>query len=113
MRGSTSGAGTRGLIKLRPNQKALQEWQVYQMMTYETQWKAIINEKWETYKNTWEGENLGKEFNESRFAFMNAFIKEKYLEETEEVKTSVRTRREELREAFELEGAEKNASYQR
>ena len=83
------------------------------MMTYETQWKAVINKDWEMYKKTWEAVNPGKEFNESWFAFMNAFIKEKYLEETEEVKANVRKRREELKDAFELEGAEKNASYQR
>jgi formylmethanofuran dehydrogenase subunit C len=82
-------------------------------MTYETQWKAVVTKEWEMYKNKWEAENLGKEFNESRFAFMNSFIKEKYLEETEEVKINVRKRREELKDAFEVEGAEKNASYQR
>lgn len=94
-------------------QKTLQEWQVYQVMTYNTQWKAVISKEWETYKSSWEAENPGKEFSESWFVFMNSFIKQKYLEETEEVKISVRKRQEELKDAFEPEGLQKNTLNQK
>lgn len=91
----------------------LQEWQVYQIMTYETQWKAVIDKEWETYKSTWEAENPGNELDKTRFKFMNSFMKEKYLEEMEEVQSSVRKRREELKAEIYADGEDKNLAYQK
>ena len=113
MRGATSGNGSRGLLKLKAKPKSLQEWQVYQLMTYETQWKAVIDKEWETYKSTWEVENPGTELDKTRFTFMNSFMKEKYLEQTEEVQSSVRKCREDLKAEVDADGEDKNTTYQK
>ena len=59
-------------------------------MTYKTQWKAVIDKEWETYKCMWEVENPGDKLDKTRFTFMNSFMKQKYLEETKEVQNNVR-----------------------
>ena len=35
---------------MKGKQKTLQEWQVYHQMTYESQWKTVIDEEWGKYK---------------------------------------------------------------
>ena len=82
-------------------------------MTYETQWKAVIDKEWETYKSTWEAANPDDELDKTRFTFMNSFMKDKYLEETEEVQNSVRKPREELKAEIYADGEDKNLAYQR
>lgn len=83
-------------------------------MTYETQWKTIVDEEWAEYKNTWEAERPGEELDETRFTFMASFMRNKYKEETEDVKETVKKRREEMKVQMEEdgEGHEKNESYQ-
>jgi len=98
---------------MKGKQKTLQEWQVYHVMTYQSQWKPIVDEEWEKYKSTWEAENPGKELDETRFSFMASFMRQKYLEETEDVQNNVKKRREELKAEYEGEGAEKNRAYQK
>jgi hypothetical protein len=93
--------------------KALQEWQVYHQMTYESQWKAVIDDEWEEYKSTREEEIPSEELDETRFTFMASFMRKKYLEEMEEVKVNVRKRREELKAELEVEGEDKNLDYQK
>ena len=44
---------------------------------------------------------------------MNSFMKQKYLEETEEVQSNVRKRQEELKVEVDADGEDKNAAYQR
>jgi hypothetical protein len=97
---------------MKGKQKTLQEWQVYHVMTYESQWKAVIDKEWENYKNTWEAENPGKELDQTRFSFMASFMRQKYLEQTEDVQNNVRKRREELKAELEVEGEDKNNAYQ-
>jgi hypothetical protein len=97
---------------LKGKPKTLQEWQVYHLMTYDTQWKVVIDKEWETYKSTWEAENPGDEPDKTRFTFMNSFMKQKYLEETEEVQNNVRKRREELKAEVGADGEDKNVAYQ-
>jgi len=113
-RGTTSGNGARGLLKPKTKQKTLQEWQVYHTMTYKSQWKAVIDEEWEKYKTAWEAAHPDEELDETRFSFMASFMRQKYLEETEEVQNDVRKRREELKAEVkdEEEGDEKNVAYQ-
>ena len=109
----TLGNGTRRLLKMKGRQKMLQEWQVYHTMTYETQWKNIINVEWEKYKSVQEAEKPSEELDETRFTFMASFMRQKYLEETNEVQEKVRQRREELKsENGGGEGEEKNVGYQ-
>ena len=43
---------------------------------------------------------------------MNSFMKQKYLEETEEVQNNVRKRREELKAEVGADGEDKNVAYQ-
>jgi hypothetical protein len=90
-------------------------------MTYESQWKSVIDEEWEKYKTTWEGENPGEEPNETRLTFVASFMRRKYQEETEEVLNNVRKRRDEMKtdleDEREREGegegeGEKNLAYQ-
>ena len=69
--------------------KALQEWQVYHQMTYENKWKSVIENEWEEYKKKWETESPGEKPPQTCFSFMNTFIKEKYLEETEDMQEEV------------------------
>jgi hypothetical protein len=115
MRGSISGNGARGLLKTKTKQKTLQEWQVYHAMTYKSQWKAVIDEAWEKYKTACEEAAPGDEPEETRFGFMASFMRQRYLEETEEVQNNVRKRREELKTEIEddEEGEEKNFTYQK
>ena len=90
----------------------LQDWQVYHAMTYKTQWKTVIDVEWEKYKRTWEAEKSGKEPDVTRFTFMTSFMRQKYQEETEEVRDKVRKHQEELKTALEAEGEDKNRAYQ-
>ncbi|KIJ94642.1 hypothetical protein K443DRAFT_134674 [Laccaria amethystina LaAM-08-1] len=111
MRGATSGNGARGLLKIG-KQKALQDWQVYHVMTYKTQWKTVVDEEWEKYKSAWEAKNTGEEPEETRFTFMASFMRQKYQEESEEVRNNVKKRQEELKAELETEGEDKNHAYQ-
>ena len=92
--------------------KSLQEWQVYHQMTYESQWKVVIEEEWEKYKATWEVEKPGEKIDETRFTFMASFMKQKYSEESEEIQDSVRKRCDELKAEVNVEGGDKNAAYE-
>ena len=74
------------------------EWQVYQQMTYESKWKAIIDKEWSKIRKKWEAENPETKMTETRFTFMNTFLQEKYKEESEDVKAEVKKRQAELKE---------------
>ena len=58
-------------------------------------------------------ENPDDELDKTRFMFMNLFMKDKYLEETEEVQNSVRKCQEELKAEIYADGEDKNLAYQR
>ena len=83
-------------------------------MTYETRWKKVVDEEWEKYKSEWEDEKPGVEPDETRFTFITSFMRQKYQEETEEVREDVKKHREELKAQIEEEGEgdEKNLAYQ-
>lgn len=83
-------------------------------MTYETQWKKVVDEEWAKYQSEWEAERPGEEIDKTRFTFMASFMRKKYQEETEEVHENVKKRREELKTEIEdeREGNEKNIAYQ-
>jgi hypothetical protein len=95
---------------MKGKQKTLQEWQVYHQMTYESQWKTVIDEEWGKYKA--EKASLSEDLNETRFTFMSSFMRRKYSEESEEVQNNVRRRRDELKVEFDVEGEDKNRAYQ-
>jgi len=110
-RGSTSGLGTQGVLKIT-QLRLCQEWQVYQMMAYESKWKTIINSEWEAYKKKWDEENPGVKVPQGHFAFMNLFLKNKYAEEMEEVKAVIRKRRAAMKVELNAETNEQNNAYQ-
>ena len=62
--------GEHGLLKMKGKQKTLQEWQVYHIMTYKSQWKAVIDDEWEKYKSAWKAEKPTEDLDETRFTFM-------------------------------------------
>jgi hypothetical protein len=64
----------------------LQDWQAYHALTYETQWKTHIDKEWARYKNDWELQNPTVKPPKTRFTIMVEFIKEKFKNETEEMK---------------------------
>ena len=69
--------------------------------------------EWEKYKSVQEAEKPSEELDETRFTFMASFMRQKYLEETDEVQEKVHQRREELKsENGGGEGDEKNMGYQ-
>ena len=97
---------------MKGKQKILQEWQVYHTMTYESQWKAVIDKEWEKYKSAWKAEKPTEDLDKTRFTFMSSFMRQKYSEESEEVQNNVRRRRDELKVEIDVEGEDKNHAYQ-
>lgn len=73
----------------------LQDWQAYQALTYEKKWKPHIDKEWEKYKTEWEVEHPNEKPPKRRIQIMTEFIKEKYKNETDEMKE----RCEEFRQA--------------
>lgn len=103
------------ILKMKPRPKMLQDWQAYHALTYETQWKPHIDEEWTRYKNEWELQNSTEKPPKNRFMIMVDFIKEKFKNETEEMKL----RCEEYRQARKSESpapnnpqVEKNLQFQ-
>ena len=111
-RGSTSGTGTRGLLKITGQSRLRQEWQVYQSMTYENKWKEVIDSEWDDYQKKWKADHPDTELPQKRFTFMNSFLKEKYKEESEEVKKEVRERQAAMNAEIDEED-NRNDGYQR
>lgn len=89
---------TRGILKVKGKSKLPQEWQIYQGLTYEEQWKPIIEEEWKKYQAEWEESNPDTKLPQHCFAFMNSFLKAKYAEESEEYKKDIQAHREKLRD---------------
>jgi hypothetical protein len=69
----------------------LQAWQAYHSLTYESKWKPFVDEKWQTYKTEWESEHPNEKPQKTRFEIMNEFIKEKFANETDNMKEQCET----------------------
>jgi hypothetical protein len=100
----------RGILKIKGRSKRPQEWQIYQRLTYKDKWKPIIDEEWRKFRDQWEEEN-GSESKppQTRFSFMNTFLKVKYAEETDEMKQHVQELRDQP-DSGEEDGAEDDNS---
>lgn len=111
-RGSSSGTGKRGVLKLQTKTKLLQPWQAYQSLFYRSKLKPIIDQAWEDYKSSLA---VGTKPDKSRFLFMNEKVQEMFAAETEEVRELVEAHRLKLKEGGEsLENNEvQNQRYQR
>ena len=64
----------------------LQPWQAYHALAYLSKWKVVIDEKWDTYRTEWISDHPDSKPPKSRFQMMVEFMKEKYAEETPEMK---------------------------
>jgi hypothetical protein len=89
-------------MKAKP--KMLQSWQAYHALTYDSQWKPDIDKEWVRYKTEWESENPTEKPPKNRFTIMVEFMKEKFKDETEEMKL----RCEEYRQARKSESPVQN-----
>lgn len=85
-RNLSSNGSARGLLKIKSKPRVLQGWQAYQALTYELKWKPIVDKEWARYKTEWELEHPKETLPKKRFTFMVEFMKEKYKNETEEMK---------------------------
>ena len=57
------------------------------MLTYQNQWKSVVQEEWVTYQKKWISEHPNEPTPaKTRFQIMVEFMKEKYNQETEEMK---------------------------
>ena len=102
-------------MRLQTKPKMLQGWQAYQALTYETKWKAHVDTAWKEYKLAWESENPDEKAPKKRFQIMIEFMKEKYAEETTEMKDRCKAYRKKLyAESLESikNAGQNNAGYQ-
>jgi hypothetical protein len=90
--------GSRGVLKIKGRPRVLQAWQAYQALTYESQWKPLVSEEWDKYKNQWSKEHPNEKPPKTRFTIMVEFIKDKFANETEEMKARCEELRKTLKE---------------
>ena len=70
-------------IKQKTQPRMLQPWQA---LTYKSKWKTEVDVAWSTYKSMWTTEHPEEKLPKSRFQIMIEFIKEKFEQESDEVK---------------------------
>ena len=92
-----SGGGT-SLLKVSAPPKMLHPWQAYQALTYESKWKTEVDKEWKEYKNQWEADHPGEDPPKGRFVIMTEFMREKYRNESEEMKERCEQYRRSLKE---------------
>jgi hypothetical protein len=103
----SSSTGPRvNILKIKQKPKLLQDWQAYQALTYENQWKPYVDEEWEKYKREWASEHPNKNPPKKRFTIMVEVMKEKFKHESEEMKQ----RCEDYRKSRKLESPVPNDS---
>jgi hypothetical protein len=94
----------------------LQSWQAYHALTYKKQWKPVIQEKWSTYHKEWTSEHPNEKPAKTRFQLMVEFMKEKYDQESPEMKERCEEYRKCLRDESPVasvnEDAERNSEFQ-
>jgi hypothetical protein len=82
----TLTGASNGLLKIKTKPKMLQGWQAYQALTYGQKWKTHVDKEWKIYKTEWEEEHPNEKPPKMRLQIMTEFIKEKYQNETDEMK---------------------------
>lgn len=105
---TSTPASSFGTLSLKKKQK-LQAWQAYHLLTYETQWKPVIDKEWAELCTEWEKLHPDEKIPQTWFAFMNKFMKEKFDKETDKVKKQVE---EYQQKAIEEKAENLNAVYQ-
>lgn len=109
-RGSSSGSGTRGILKLSTAAKLVQPWQAYLNKFQHTKLKKKIEDAWRDYRK---GVPNGEKPEKTLFEIRNKVARELYEEESTEVKREVENHRRIMRESQVASDAEKNASFQK
>ena len=109
-RGSSSGTGTRGVLKLGPGPKLVQPWQAYLNMFQHTKLKDKIDDAWNEHLiEVPEDQKNPKKL----FGIRNKVAQKMYATETSDVKKEVELRRREMMSDKETEDfVEKNKSFQ-
>ena len=80
-------SNTGSVLKVKTKPRMLHAWQAYHAITYEKQWKGEVDKVWAQYKAQWVSEHTDtKKPEKTRFQIMCEFMKEKYEEQTEEMK---------------------------
>jgi hypothetical protein len=93
-RGSSSGTGTRGVLKLGGTPKLVHPWQAYQNKFYNTKLRPKVEEAWNEYlKQVPEGQKPKK----TLFEIRNQVVRELYENETDEVKQEVEEHRKQMK----------------
>jgi hypothetical protein len=90
----------------------LQAWQAYQLLTYKSQWKPCVDEKWERYKKDWVSEHPNEKPPKTRFTVMIEFIKEKFANETDDMKARCEEYRKTLKDETAVEKSAANVELQ-
>ena len=86
------------VLKIKAKPKMLQAWQAYHALTYEKKWKPFVDEAWEAYKTEWVSENPTEKLPKNRFQIMVEFMREKFNDETEDMKSRCEEYRQARRE---------------
>lgn len=93
-RGSSSGTGARGVLKLSSTPKLVQPWQAYQNKFYDAKLKPKVEEAWNRYlSEVPEGQKPAK----TLFEVRNRVVRELYENETDEVKQEVEEHRKRMK----------------
>ena len=82
----SNGGPRNAVLKIKSKPKMLQGWQAYHALTYESLWRPHVDKEWENYKAGWEVENPDEKPPKKRLQIMVEFMKEKFKNETEEMK---------------------------
>lgn len=89
-RGSSSGTGTQGVLKLSAVPKLVQSWQAYQNKYYDSTLRPKVEEAWKQYLSEIpEGQKSPK----TLFEFRNQLVQKFYEDETDDVKREVEEHR--------------------
>lgn len=109
-RGSASGSGTRGILKLSATPKLVQPWQAYLNKFQDTRLKQDIESAWQ---DCIEQEPEGKKPKKTQFEVRNKVAKSLYEQETPEVKQEVEEHRQKMRESKPVDAVNRNEIFQR
>ena len=83
------GSGSNAILKIKTKSRTLQAWQAYQALTYESQWREEVDNKWGDYLATWNTANPDEKPEKTRLVYLMEFMKEKLAAETDEMKQKV------------------------
>lgn len=109
-RGSSSGSGTRGILKLGPSTKSVQPWQAYLNKYHGSRLKEKVNDAWQEYLSTVpEGQRPEK----TLFEIRNKLAQKLYEAEAAEVKQEVEEHRQKMKNGEDIDDTDRNRKFQK